>query len=77
MAKLIRKERNIFYEYHEHELTKEQLDLYLSDKEKFMEEYVWDDKLDGFNKEATEKKYIDTTDTEFYLDSEEEPKFNY
>lgn len=75
MAKIIRKERNIVYEYYEVELSEEQVELYKKDKEKFMEDYIYNDEI-MFN-EPTRQQFIDTTDSEYYLDSEEEPKFNY
>jgi hypothetical protein len=75
MAKIIRKERNIFYEFYEVELTEEQEKLYKENKEKFFDDYVYTDEIE-FN-DSVRKEYIKTTDTEYYLDSEEEPKFNY
>lgn len=75
MAKIIRKERNIMYEYYEVELTEEQEKLYKENKEKFLDDYVYTDEIEFTDSVRTE--YIKTTDTEYYLDSEEEPKFNY
>ena len=75
MPKLIRKERNIYYEHYEVEITEEQLELYKNDREKFFEDYVFDDKLD-FQEVA--QRYVDTTDTDYYVDGlEDEPQYNY
>jgi hypothetical protein len=75
MAKIIRKERNIVYEFYEVELTEEQEKLYNYNKEKFLDDYVYTDEIEFID--SVRKEYIKTTDTEYYLDSEEEPKFNY
>jgi hypothetical protein len=75
MAKIIRKERNIVYEFYEVELTEEQEKLYNYNKEKFLDDYVYSDEIEFTD--SVRKEYIKTTDTEYYLDSEEEPKFNY
>jgi hypothetical protein len=69
MTKLIRKERNIVYEYYEVEITDEQLELYKTDKEKFMDDFIWTDTFDFGN--TTDSEYIDTTDTEYYLEGEQ------
>lgn len=75
--KLIRKERSIFYEYYEIELTEEQEKLYKEDKEKFLDDHIFNDSKIEFLGDPVKKTYIDTTDTEYYSDSEEEPRFNY
>ena len=75
MTKLIRKERNIVYEYYEVEITDEQLELYKNDREKFMDELIYTDEI-MFGEPKT-NQYVNTTDTEYYLDGEDEPKFNY
>jgi hypothetical protein len=49
MSKLIRKEKNIVYEYYEVELTDEQLELYKSNREKFMDDFIWTDSFDFGN----------------------------
>jgi hypothetical protein len=64
MHKLIRKERNIYYEHYEVELTDEQFELYKNDREKFFEDFVFDDQLD-FQEVA--QRYVTTTDTEYYI----------
>ena len=74
MTKLIRKERNIYYEYYEVELTQEQEKLYKEDREKFMDEVLYSESVQ-FD-DSYEKKYIDTTNTLYYLDSEQEELFN-
>jgi hypothetical protein len=71
MAKLIRKEKNIVYEYYEVEVTEEQLELYKSNKEAFMDEFIWTDALDFGS--PVSNNYIDTMDTTYYLETEEEP----
>jgi hypothetical protein len=73
MAKLIRKEENIVYEYYEVELTDEQLELYKSDREKFMDDFIWSDSLDFGN--PTEIEYVDTVNTDYYLDKDDLTKF--
>ena len=75
MHKLIRKERNIYYEHFEVELTDEQFELYKNDREKFFEDYVFDDRLD-FREVA--QRYVTTTDTDYYVEGhEDEPQYNY
>lgn len=71
MAKLIRKEENIVYEYYEVEITDEQLELYKSDKEKFMDDFIWSDSFDFGN--PIEIEYVDTVNTDYRL--EDEPEF--
>jgi hypothetical protein len=73
MAKLIRKEENIVYEYYEVELTDEQLELYKYDREKFMDDFIWSDSLDFGN--PTESEYVDTVNTDYYLDKDDLTKF--
>jgi hypothetical protein len=71
MAKLIRKEKNIYYEYFEVEITDEQLELFKNDREKFDEDYIFNDALDF---ELNVQQYIDTTDMDYYVDGvEQEP----
>lgn len=75
MPKLIRKERNIYYEHYEVEITDEQLELYKNDKEKFFEDYIFSDELSF---EEVGQRYVTTTDTDYYVDGlEDEPKYNY
>jgi hypothetical protein len=73
MTKLVRKERNIYYEYYEVELTEEQEKLYKEDKDKFMDDFYFSGIID-FD-DSVSKNYIDTTDTMYYLNNEEEPQF--
>ena len=54
MAKLIRKEKNIVYEYYEVEITEEQANQFRNDDESFMDEiyndrlsFEYEDKVDG------------------------------
>jgi hypothetical protein len=68
MSKLIRKEKNIVYEYYEVELTDEQLELYKSNREKFMDDFIWTDSFDFGN--PTESEYVDTVNTDYHLDIE-------
>lgn len=75
MPKLIRKERNIYYEHYEVEITDEQLELYKNDKEKFFEDYIFSDELSF---EEVGQRYVTTTDIDYYVDGlEDEPKYNY
>ena len=75
MPKLIRKERNIYYEHYEVELTDDQFELYKNDREKFFEDFVYDDQLD-FQEVA--QRYVTTTDTDYYVEGhEDEPQYNY
>ena len=75
MPKLIRKERNIYYEHYEVEMTDEQFELYKNDRDKFFEDFIYDDSLEF--KEST-KRYVTTTDTDYYVDGiEQEPQYNY
>ena len=75
MPKLIRKERNIYYEHCEVEITDEQFELYKNDREKFFEDFIYDDSLEF--KESTQR-YVTTTDTDYYVDGhEDEPQYNY
>jgi hypothetical protein len=76
MAKLIKKELNIYYEYYEVDLTPEQLELYNTDKDKFFDEFIWCDKFPTLVDNPVEKRYVDSTKTEYYLDSEDEPNFS-
>lgn len=76
MAKLVRKERNIYYDYSLVDLTQEQLELYKTNKEAFLDTFIYTDKIDFDNGELN-NLYIKTTDTEYYLEDEEEPKFDY
>jgi hypothetical protein len=71
--KLIRKERNIVYEYYEVELTEEQVELYKNDREKFLDDFIWSEKI-PFG-DSVNTSYIDTTDLTHYLESEDEPEF--
>ena len=75
MPKLIRKERNIYYEHYEVEITDEQFELYKNDREKFFEDFIFDDSLE-FKESAL--RYVTTTDTDYYVDGhEDEPQYNY
>ncbi len=75
MPKLIRKERNIYYEHYEVEITDEQFELYKKDRVKFCEDFIFDDSLEF--KESTQR-YVTTTDTDYYVDGiEQEPQYNY
>ncbi len=75
MPKLIRKERNIYYEHYEVELTDEQFELYQNDREKFFEDFIYSDSL---NFQEVAQRYVTTSDTEYYVDGiEEEPQFVY
>ncbi len=75
MPKLIRKERNIYYEHYEVEITDEQFELYKNDRDKFFEDFIFDDSLEF--KESTQR-YVTTTDTDYYVDGiEQEPQYNY
>jgi hypothetical protein len=75
MPKLIRKERNIYYEHYEVEITDEQFELYKNDRDKFFEDFIYDDSLEF--KESTQR-YVTTTDTDYYVDGiEQEPQYNY
>ena len=69
MAKLIRKEENIVYEYYEVEITDEQLELYKYDREKFMDDFIWSDSFDFGN--PIEIEYVDTVNTDYYLDKDD------
>lgn len=71
--KLIRKERNIVYEFYEIELTDEQVEEYKKDKEKFLDENIWSEKIPYGDSVST--RYVDTTDLIHYLESENEPDF--
>jgi hypothetical protein len=75
MPKLIRKERNIYYEHYEVEITDEQFELYKNDRDKFFEDFIFDDSLE-FKESA--QRYVTTTDTDYYVDGiEQEPQYNY
>ena len=75
MPKLIRKERNIYYEHYEVEITDEQFELYKNDRDKFFEDFIFDDSLE-FKESA--QRYVTTTDTDYYVDGvEDEPQYNY
>jgi hypothetical protein len=75
MPKLIRKERNIYYEHYEVEITDEQFELYKNDRDKFFEDFIYDDSIEF--KESTQR-YVTTTDTDYYVDGiEQEPQYNY
>jgi hypothetical protein len=75
MPKLIRKERNIYYEHWEVEITDEQFELYKNDRDKFFEDFIFDDSLE-FKKSA--QRCVVTTDTDYYVDGiEQEPQYNY
>ena len=75
MPKLIRKERNIYYEHYEVEITNEQLELYKNDRDKFFEDFIFDDSLE-FKESA--QRYVTTTDTDYYVDGiEQETQYNY
>ena len=75
MPKLIRKERNIYYEHYEVEITDEQFELYKNDRDKFFEDFIYDDSLE-FKESA--QRYVTTTDTDYYVDGiEQEPQYNY
>jgi hypothetical protein len=75
MPKLIRKERNIYYEHYEVEITEEQLELYKNDRDKFFEDFIWSDDL---NFQEVAQRYVTTTDTDYYVDGvEDEPQYNY
>jgi hypothetical protein len=75
MPKLIRKERNIYYEHYEVEITDEQFELYKNDRDKFFEDFIHNDDL---NFQEVAQRYVTTTDTDYYVDSiEEEPQYNY
>jgi len=69
MPKLIRKERNIYYEHYEVEITDEQFELYKNDREKFFEDFIFDDSLE-FKESA--QRYVTTTDTDYYVDGHED-----
>jgi len=71
MPKLIRKEKNIFYTHYEVEITEDQLQLYQTDKDKFMDDFIYNDSLDF---QQVSERYVTTTDTDYYVDGvEEEP----
>ena len=75
MPKLIRKERNIYYEHYEVEITDEQFELYKNDRDKFFENFIHDDSLEF---EESAQRYVTTTDTDYYVDGiEQEPQYNY
>jgi len=75
MPKLIRKERNIYYEHYEVEITDEQFELYKNDRDKFFEDFIYDDSLE-FKESA--QRFVTTTDTDYYVDGiEQEPQYNY
>jgi len=75
MPKLIRKERNIFYTHYEVEITEEQLQLYQTDKDKFNEDFIFNDSLEFAQ---VSERYVTTTDTEYFIDGiEAEPQFVY
>lgn len=75
MPKLIRKERNIYYEHYEVEITEEQFELYKNDRDKFFDEFIWNDDL---NFKEVKQRHIDTTETDYYVDGiEDEPQYNY
>jgi hypothetical protein len=75
MPKLIRKERNIYYEHYEVEITDEQFELYKNDRDKFFEDFIWSDDL---NFQESAQRYVTTTDTDYYVDGvDEEPQYNY
>jgi hypothetical protein len=75
MPKLIRKERNIYYEHYEVEITDEQFELYKNDRDKFFEDFIFDDSLE-FKESA--QRYVTTTDTDYFIDGhEDEPQYNY
>ena len=75
MPQLIRKERNIYYEHYEVEITDEQFELYKNDRDKFFEDFIHNDDL---NFQEVAQRYVTTTDTDYYVDSiEEEPQYNY
>jgi hypothetical protein len=75
MPKLIRKERNIYYEHYEVEITDEQFELYKNDRDKFFEDFIFDDSLE-FKKSA--QRCVTTTDTDYFVDGhEDEPQYNY
>lgn len=75
MPKLIRKERNIYYEHYEVEITDEQFELYKNDRDKFFEDFIWNDEL---NFKEVNQRYVTTTDTDYYVDGiEPEPLYNY
>jgi hypothetical protein len=75
MPKLIRKERNIYYEHYEVEITDDQFELYKNDRDKFFEDFIHSDNL---NFQETAQRYVTTSDTEYYIDGvEDEPQFVY
>ena len=75
MPKLIRKERNIYYEHYEVEITDEQFELYKNDGDKFFDDFIWSDEL---NFKESNQRYVTTTDTDYYVDGvEDEPQYNY
>lgn len=74
MPKLIKKERNIVYEYYEIELTEEQLQEYKANQEEFYNKYDGTSVLEV--DEPYNSRYIDTTDSTYYTEDEVEPTFN-
>ena len=75
MPKLIRKERSIYYEHYEVEITDEQFELYKNDRDKFFEDFIFDDSLE-FKKSV--QRFVTTTDMDYFVDGhEDEPQYNY
>ncbi len=68
MAKLIRKERNVTYEYYEVEITDEQAEQFRNDDDVFMDE-IYNDRL-----QFSEMSVIDgSSRLVYYIEGDEEP----
>ena len=68
MPKLIRKERNVVYEYYEVEITDEEVEQFRNDDENFMNK-IYNDELDF----QYEDKIDGSSRLVYYLEGDEEP----
>lgn len=68
MPKLIRKERNVVYEYYEVEITDEQAEQFRNDDDTFMDE-IYNDRLP-----FSEMSVVDgSSRMVYYIDGDDEP----
>jgi len=68
MPKLIRKERNVVYEYYEVEITDEQAEQFRNDDDVFMDE-IYNDRLP-----FSEMSWVDgPSRLVYYIDGDDEP----
>lgn len=68
MGKLIKKEKNVVYEYYEVEITDEEVEQFRKDDENFMNK-IYNDELNFQYKDKTEGSSRET----YYVEGDEEP----